>query len=113
MTFGGEGTLGRLHSDDTKRKIGEKSKSRVDSPETIVKKSKHLAQNNPFRGKFGDKNSNSCEYEITFSNSTIITIIGLQHFSKTNHYNRRSLYKLLNGEIKYHRDIASIIRKTI
>lgn len=37
LTDGGEGTSGRIHTDATKKKIGEKSKERTHSPEIIKK----------------------------------------------------------------------------
>lgn len=37
LTDGGEGTSGRIHTDETKKKIGKKSKERTHSPEIIEK----------------------------------------------------------------------------
>lgn len=112
MTRGGVGTLDRKHSEDTRKKIGIKSATRRDSEYTKQLKSDYWKVHNPFKDKFGNNNSNSKSYIITFTDGKQKTIVGLQHFAKENGYSRRSLYCVMNGESPSHNDIIKVEKIT-
>lgn len=58
LTLGGEGTTGRYHSEETKKKISEKAKGRKVSEETKKKMSKkRTGENNVMYGKHHTKES--------------------------------------------------------
>jgi hypothetical protein len=86
-------------------KLHKGKKLSIDHKQKI---SNFLKNNNPNKNKFGEKHHNSEQYQIQYHDKTIVNIIGLQNFAKKNGYNRRSLYKLMNGEIKFHHNIISI-----
>lgn len=124
-TLGGDGTLGRIVSQETKEKLrilktGTKhskdtklkmSKSRTGlkrSEETKLKMS--LAQsgiNGSGYGKRGTLNKNSKSYKITKQNGETISFTGLAEFARNNGYSVGMLSELAYNKRSSYKDVIS------
>ena len=95
---------GKICTDITREKRRLNSTGRKASEETRAKmRAKHIA-----RGCNIEASSKS--YKIIYQNSTETEITNLHKFAKDNGYNHSSLYKVMNGKIKIHKNIVNVER---
>jgi hypothetical protein len=97
-TDGGEGATGRIHTKETKEKIGKKHKNKFVTEETRQKLRLRKGENNP-RSKW---------WRITFADGREIILCGVYTWAKENGYDDNAISKVYRGKHKTHKDIVSV-----
>jgi len=106
----------RTHSQDTKRKISEANKGKKLSGEHNKKLHEANIGNQYAKGKITSettklkiKEALSVNWKITFADGTIISDkFSIREFCKSYGYDRKSIYNVMNGTYKKHKDIVAV-----
>jgi len=100
LTNGGDGTIGRRCSEETRRKIGKASADRIHTSESKARISNTLKESG---------NTKRC-YNILWDDGALETITGLYEFCESRNLSAEMLYKVANGAVKSHRGVIGVER---
>ena len=132
-TYGGDGTSGYIHTEETKKKMSKIHKGKKLSPEhkeilinsrkgktnsqehnklisealTGITRSTE-AKNKMSKSKLGEKNPSSNWWKLTFLNGTEIILCGLTNWAKENNYDASKIYHIYAKNKKKHKDIIKV-----
>ena len=106
-------SIGRIHSEETKKKISESHKGIkpkwLDNPEKVEKAKQKFKDNfEKRRQSLTEKNSRS--YLINYSNKESEQITNLSKFCRENQYDYVCIYRVMSGEQKTHKNIIKVER---
>lgn len=108
FTDGGDGTCGRICSEETKQRLKDKRKNRIFTEETKQKMSvSQKGKNNPQYGKKQSNNQklNKSHYYMLLSPGGYLVFgININQFCKDNGLDQSAITKLINHKIKYHKN---------
>jgi len=104
MTLGGEGSIGRKHSEETRLKMSNSKKGVLASEETKIKLSNTLKGRKKSKSHVDNvANSVSRYWEITYPNGAVITVRNLEEFCRCNDLLPSGLAHVAYGRRTHHK----------